>query len=552
MTVTIASMRTVDTHDRSTLRAPAPAGPAPATMARSGAVRALTREESPVHPRKIIRDFIGIAGSQYLVRLLLMARGVIAARLLGPASFGLWNGLSLLMDYGTQSQLGTLQGLDQTVPPRIVEGDTRGLTRIKRAGLFNLLVFGLGFTALCAVYFLRSPGLVRSFWGEGGLTLACLTAVLINVSYYHNSILRSHGDVGSVSAWTLIQGLIGAVLGVALIPRLGAWGLLYGWLAGTLVALAYVRFRGGRFVPLAPAVSPDSRLLLTVGFPMFVYVVLNFVMRSLDRLVILRFLGIESLGFYQLAVMAINMLLYLPDSLAYVIYPRILARYHEAGSDPEAVREPIERAMRFVSLLLPLFCAVAYLAADDAVLWILPKYRAGVPSLRILCFGAAALGLGSLSSVVLMTLRRQAVLIPVAVTTTLVGGGLMIAAARFGFGIRGVAWVTLATYAAHSAAMLWFTFGGLGERPWRRLLYVTRLFAPLAIAILLAFVCNTFLPWGNEIGFIAVARLALGVALFLAIYLAVAVPLARGIGIAQLALDFRLPGFARLRAMFRP
>jgi hypothetical protein len=47
-------------------------------------------------------------------------------------------------------------------------------------------------------------------------------------------------------------------------------------------------------------------------------------------------------------------------------------------------------------------------------------------------------------------------------------------------------------------------------------------------------------------------RLALGVALFLAIYLAAAVPLARGIGIAQLALDFRLPGFARLRAMFRP
>jgi len=521
-------------------------------MARPGAHRSLSREESPVHPRKIIRDFIGIAGSQYLVRMLLVARGVIAARLLGPTGFGLWNGISLVMDYGTQSQFGTLQGLDQTVPPRIVEGDTRGLVRVKRAGLFNVLAFGLLFTSLCAIYFHRSPGLIRGFWGEGGLLLACLTALLINVSNYHNSILRSHGDVGSVSAWTLLQGLIGAVLGVALIPRLGAWGLLYGWLTGTLLALVYVRFRGGRFVPLAPAASVDSRLLLTVGFPMFVYVVLNFVMRSLDRLVILRFLGIESLGFYQLAVMAINMLLYLPDSLAYVMYPRILARYHETGSDPGAVREPIERAMRFVSLLLPLFCALAYLAADDAVLWILPRYRAGVPSLRILCFGAAALGLGSLSSVVLMTLRRQVVLIPVALTTTLVGGGLMIAAARFGYGIRGVAWVTLGAYAVHSAVMLWFTFGGLGERPWRRLFSVARLFVPLAIAILVAFGCNTFLPWGNQTGFIAVVRLALGVALFLGVYLAAAVPLARGIGIAQLALEFRLPGFARLRAMFRP
>ncbi|MFI5370940.1 MAG: oligosaccharide flippase family protein [Candidatus Eisenbacteria bacterium] len=502
-----------------------------------------------MHPRKIIRDFVGIAGSQYLVRLVLMARGVIAARMLGPAAFGLWNGLSLVIEYGMQSQLGTLQGLDQAVPPRIVEGDPRALVRIKRAGLFNLLVFGLGFTALCGIYFLRSPGAIRVFWGETGLVLAGLTALLINVSNYHNTLLRSHGDVGSVSAWTMLQGLIGAVLGVALIPRFGAWGLLLGWIAGTVLALGYVRVRGGRRVPITPAWSEDSRLLLTVGFPMFVYVLLNFVMRSLDRLVILRFLGIESLGFYQLAVMAINMLLYLPDSLAYVMYPRILARHHEAGQDPEAVRDPVERAFRFVSLLLPLFCGLAYLAADDAVLWLLPKYRAGVPSLRILCFGAAALGLGSLSSVVLMTLRRQVVLVPVAIGTTLLGALAMVTAARSGFGIRGVAWATLATYAVHSAVMLWFAFGGLHEGPWRRLLNLTRLFTPLALAILIAYGCNSFLPWGNDTGVLAAARLALGLALFVGLYLACAAPLGRGIGVKQLALEFRLPGLARLRGM---
>src|SRR5205085_733115 len=136
-------------------------------------------------------------------------------------------------------------------------------------------------------------------------------------------------------------------------------------------------------------------------------------------------------------------LMYLPDSLAYVLYPRILARYHEAGRDPEAVRDMVERALRLVSLMLPLFCALAYLVADDSVMWVLPRYRDGVPALRILCFGAAALGLGSLSSVILMTLGRQRVLVPVSLGTTLVGAALMLAAVRFGFGIRGVAWATL-------------------------------------------------------------------------------------------------------------
>src|SRR5260221_7185502 len=113
-----------------------------------------------MHPRKIIRDFAGYAGSQYVVRVLLVMRGVVAARLLGPAAWGAWNGLSLFLEYGLQSQLGTLQGLDQAVPPRIVAGDAAALVRVKRAGVFNVLAFGLALVGLGALYFLHSTGSV--------------------------------------------------------------------------------------------------------------------------------------------------------------------------------------------------------------------------------------------------------------------------------------------------------------------------------------------------------------------------------------------------------
>ncbi len=503
-----------------------------------------------MHSRKIIRDFVGIAGSQYLVRMLLVARGIVAARMLGPAAFGRWNALALVMDYGIMAQFGTLQGLDQTVPPRIVQGDPAALVRVKRAGLFNVLVTGILFIAATGLWLWRSTGDLRGYWGLTGLSLAGLAALLTNYSNVHNSVMRSHGDMTSVSGWTMLQGLLGAVLGVAFLPWIGPWSLLWGWLAGTVVALVFLRVRAGDRVPYLPAASADVRLLFTIGFPMFVYVGLSFVMRSLDRLVILRFLGTESLGFYTLAVMAINLLMYLPDSLAYVLYPRILARYHEAGQDPDVVRDPIERALRVVSVLLPLFCALAYLAADDAVLWLLPKYRGGVPALRILCFGAAALGLGSLSSVVMMTLRRQKVLVPVSLGTTVLGALLMIGAVRLGFGIRGVAWATLATYAIHSAVMLWFALGGLHEQATRRLGYLVRLFAPLVAAIGLAWMCNTFLPWSSDTGLLALARLVMGLMLFVAGYLAFAAPLMRGVGLSQLASEFRLPGLARLRRPF--
>jgi O-antigen/teichoic acid export membrane protein len=503
-----------------------------------------------MHARKFVRDAVGLAGSQYLVRAVLMARGVIAAKLLGPAGYGAWNGLMLLLEYTTQAHLGTLQGLDQTVPGRIVARDEAALERVKRAGLFNLAVLALIATIVLIAYFARSSGQLRDYWGLGGIVLALACAILTLLANYHTGLLRSHGDIPSMSLWSVIQGLIGAFLGVALLalwPAAGAWGLLWGWFAGSAVALVYVRWKGRAVVPLVPLPSRDAIRLLVVGLPMFLFVSFQFVMRSLDRVLVLRFLGTEALGYYSLAVMAVGLLLYMPDAISYVLYPKLLRLYHEAGDRPEAIREPVERASRAISLLLPALCALAYLAADDAVRWILPRFREGVPPLRILCFGAAALGLANLSAVVLMTLRRHRLLIPAAVAGTALGAVSILFVIRAGFGIRGVAWATLATYAFSSALLLVLAYGGLaaGWRP--RLAMIARAFAPLAVAIPIAYLCNAWLPWAERGPVLETVRLVLGMALFLAVYAAAVAPLARGIGLRQIVVETRLPGLGRLR-----
>src|SRR5436853_6891908 len=94
------------------------------------------RPEARMHPRKFIRDSVGFAFSQYLVRFLNLVRGLVAARLLGPAGYGTWTAILLIMDYGVNAPFGTYQGLDQVVRARIVDGDARALDRWKRAGLF--------------------------------------------------------------------------------------------------------------------------------------------------------------------------------------------------------------------------------------------------------------------------------------------------------------------------------------------------------------------------------------------------------------------------------
>lgn len=500
-----------------------------------------------MHPRKFIRDSIGIAFSQYVVRMVLMARGLVAARLLGPHAFGAWNGLSLILDYGVLATFGTQQGLDQVVPGRIVAGDAEALRRVKRAGLFNILLLSSVFGLVVLGYFAASPGRLRDFWGLGGIATMLGCATVTCVSFYHLTLLRSHGDTSTLGRWNLIQGIAGAVIGLALLPMLGAWGLLIGWCIGAVAAAWHVRARAGATAPLAPSPSRDSLLLLSVGFPMFLFNGSNLMMRTFDRLVILRFLGTEPLGYYSLGVMALALMLYLPDSVSYVIYPQLQKRYHEAGDRPEVLHDPFERTMRTLALLVPIFCGMVYLAAEDVVAWVLPTYMNGLVPLKVLGFGAAGLALANLSSIALMTLGRRMVLIPAALFMVALGVTLDWLAVRQGLGIAGVAWATIIAYTLNGVVMLWLAGGALRIGYLRRFKQMATGFAPLLIGIGLALFLDQALPWPDAVaGKRAFLRLLFGLPLFVAIYGLMVYPLARGLGLRQLASEFHLPGASLL------
>src|SRR5260370_34103773 len=70
-----------------------------------------------MHPRKLVRDSLGVALSSYLARLALLVRGVVTAAVLGPRGYGSWNALNLIVDYGSYATCGALQGLHPELPP---------------------------------------------------------------------------------------------------------------------------------------------------------------------------------------------------------------------------------------------------------------------------------------------------------------------------------------------------------------------------------------------------------------------------------------------------
>ena len=497
--------------------------------------------------RKTTRDSLALAITQYAVRAMSMARNFVAAKLLDPTSYGAWNALQLMMDYGAIAPLGTQQGLDQMVPSRIVEGDAERLARAKRAALFNVVVLTMLFSAFGLGWASVGSSRIRAFWGLGGIALALLCVLLVNVSNVGTGILRSHGDIGGFARWFVLQGLIGSGLGLVLMVPFGRWGLLWGWLAGCFVAFLFVAWRGRRHVPLLPSPAIESLDLIQVGLPLYVFTASGIVMRNIDRIVVLRFLGTQALGYYGLSVNVLTLLMAVPDSLVYVVYPQLVRRISEAAGDPAAIRDRVERLVRGVAVGLPPVAGLCALWSRDLVHAVLPRYDACVPPLQVLAFGATGLALSSFGSVVLMTVGRRIILVPAALFLAALSGGLQLLSLRWHGGLVGIAAASSVAYLISGGVLLSLAAAGLGHPLGRVSEVLARTLAPTGVAALAAWGAMQLLPplapgWPGWNGF---ARLLLASAAFLAAYLVFASPFARGIGFRALATEWNLPFFGR-------
>ena len=502
-------------------------------------------------PRKhqFTRDSLGLAFTQYLVRAMSMVRGFVAARMLDPMAFGAWNALQLMMDYGALAPLGTQQGLDQMVPARLVEADARRVARVKQAALFNVVALTLMFAMLGLTWASIGSSRMRATWHLSGIGIALLCVMFVNVANVGTSILRSHGDIGGLTRWFVIQGLVGSGLGLTLMFWFGRWGLLWGWFAGCLVALLFVMRRGRSVFPLMPAPALESLDLLKVGIPLYVFSASSIVMRNLDRIVVLRFLGTQALGYYGLSVNVLTLLMAIPDSLAYVSYPQLVKRYSEAGQDPAAIRERVDRLVRGVAVGLPLVAGLCAVWAPEMVHLLLPKYDPSVDAMRVLAFGATGIALSSFASIVLMTVGRRIILVPAAVFLTALSGGLQLLSLRWNGGLTGIAAASATAYLISGGVLLALAAAGLGL-PFRRIFgLLVRCLAPTALAVLLAWGVSAL--WLSQVEVLSpggVGRLLLASVAFAGLYVLFALPFARGVGFRALAIESNLPivsGLAR-------
>jgi O-antigen/teichoic acid export membrane protein len=344
-----------------------------------------TAERVPGWTGRVARRYPALAAlatystATYLGQALALVRGLVVAGLLGPAGFGIWRIVKLILTYSEHLPLGAVHAMRQELPAALGGGRTREAASIIRTvfGAVGLLSLGIiAAVVLAAAVLPESRTGVPRLW-------ALLTGLLVVAQLLQTTVngrLQSEERVGLYSTHLLVfstLALAGMTAGAA-VGGLG--GALSGLLVAYAVPLLWLASRG----VFPPPALPQRRALqplLAVGIPIWVAWFPVLLLGDVDQWLVGALLGPAALGRYAVAVFFGSLLHFLPFIYRNVYQPFLLRRLAESR-DARQLAPYLTQSLLFVGYAVPIPIAALFFLADPVIRLAMPAYQSAIPAAR--------------------------------------------------------------------------------------------------------------------------------------------------------------------------
>jgi O-antigen/teichoic acid export membrane protein len=160
--------------------------------------------------------------------------------------------------------------------------------------------------------------------------------------------------------------------------------------------------------------------LLSLGSAVLISDLLRTAMQSIDRIMIVKFLGYSELGVYSIALMASNYLYMLPNMLGIIFFPHLQETFAQRDS-----RHDLEKYLReptlCIAFFFPFLLGFVWILSPWLIRMLLPQYVEGLAALRYLTLGSFFMALTHVFMNYMITIRRHWALIPLQGVLVIVG-----------------------------------------------------------------------------------------------------------------------------------
>jgi len=317
-----------------------------------------------------------------------VARSYILAYKLGPAQYGSYITLLLIVSYSPIVALGTVETLLKLVPYYRGKNDIARIKEIEGSVLGSIVIAAMVIISfaiftpivLHIIPLKQNPYLISIVFLS--VAVSFITAYFYNrFAAYENfkaagktDILRAIGALLIVGGMAWIWNLWGAVLGLLILEII-------------MLIIIYKRnihFHGKPIINFNRALMANA---VYVGFPITILWFVMTLQGTVDRLVLAGFLGPVAVGHYGLGLSVTGLLILVPTVVGRVLYPAVNKRIGE-NADPESIKRIVLFPTYTLSALLANVQLGILFLLPVLYCVLLPKYQPGLLAGKILLIGS--------------------------------------------------------------------------------------------------------------------------------------------------------------------
>jgi O-antigen/teichoic acid export membrane protein len=394
-----------------------------------------------VGDNRIASDFLALAASTALFQSANLIVQLLLARTLGPAGYGDWSLLIVVATYLSYLQFGVSNAMNRDIPLYTGAGDATRVVTIQRVALGGTI----GGAALGVLVLLLLPQAWVS--RNGGTGVLAGTAGYIIATQAWTYVATYLQATQRFDRFSLLQAGLGVLTCAITVPAGLRWGVP-GAMAGQAIALGVAAAAGWGMAGLRTRPSfrwGEWLRLVAVGLPIMLVGIGYVFLTTIDRWVVLRYLGTAAVGQYSFQTRLVSVSVLLCGLVANLMYPRMA----ETWGRTRDVRQLWALIRQQVLMSLGL-TAVAGAAMLLLLPWAIPRlwpaYTPSLAFLPILVLGMTFLPLCAVFGVVLNVVGRQGPYLLVQIVMLGIGAALSIGITRATHSLTGTAAAAATTY----------------------------------------------------------------------------------------------------------
>ncbi len=405
---------------------------------------------------KIFKDSVFLNLATLVGQVFKVLQGFLILKFLDPAAYGIWLSLEILIKYSAYSHLGLEYGLNNRLPyyagkqkGELVQEmkDTSYITWTALASLFTVAILIFTFTG----------STVSSIYKWGLVVIALLVLSEQQITFLSRLMTAGKKDFSTFSRLQVLKTIITFCLIIPLAYFFDVGGLMAGTLL-TSIIMAMVWWKTSDYSFLKRTSKPALKELFQIGFPILLTALGALLIETVDRLLILNWLGAEQLGYYGVTVLGGSFMYGFLAQAGTTMIPHIIEDLSRSEDDFHSLKKYlIKPTFVFATASVLVILTLLFVIPVIVTYWV-PKYLPGLPAFYFFIPGYFFLSIiltaGNIMQTILVQRKRLRLLVYIqmgAVIVEILFGLLFI---FNGFGIAGVALSSTLAYAFYGIIVL--------------------------------------------------------------------------------------------------